>query len=263
MIDYIKYTVDGQTYELIDNGDGTWSTTANAPSVSGNYDLILEIAQGGVVTYIDSNDPRYDFYLYVILSAERIVYLQNYVPEFISEVEEFRKIYDTENLELDKLYAYIEKIKSDMFIVTASIETITRFESFMRIKGQGTLEQRKYYLISLLGKGSKLSETVIKGIANTITGSDCIIKFFSSNELDNPEHGQGLLRIQVLSPDNKKDYRYDDIAKAIKPMVPSHIKLLVVKYFATWRDIKGNFADWAAVKAMADWQTVKNYVPPQ
>jgi hypothetical protein len=67
----------------------------------------------------------------------------------------------------------------------------------------------------------------------------------------------------VLSPDNKKDYRYDDIAKALKSLVPGHIKLSVVKYFATWGDVKNNYADWATVKAMADWQTVKSYIPPQ
>ena len=72
------------------------------------------------------------------------------------------------------------------------------------------------------------------------------------------------MQVQVLSPDNNKDYRYDDIFRALKPMVPAHIKLLVIKYFATWEDIRNNFADWNAIAAnMADWQAVKNYIPPQ
>lgn len=263
MIDYIKYTIDGQTYELINNGDGTWSRQLEAPSVAGNYNLLLEISENGIVTYVDSEDPRYDFYLYVIESAERVIYLENYVPEFISGADEFKKIYETENVELDKLYALIEKTVSDMFIISASNEVITRFENFLGIKGQGTLEQRKYYIISLLGKGNKLSESVIKGIANAITGSDCIVKFFTADELDNPDPGQGLIRVQVLSPDNNKDYRYDDIARALKPLIPAHLKLLVIKYFALWEDVKNNFADWAAVAGMADWRAIKSYIPPQ
>lgn len=263
MIDYIKYTVNDKTYELINNGDGTWSRELEAPSVAGRYDLLLEIGQDGIITYIDSNDPRYDFYLYVITSAERVVYLQNYVPEFVSEADEFKKIYETENIELDKLYALIEKTISDMFIITASNEAVTRLENFLRIKSQGSLEQRKYFIISLLGKGNKLSESVIKGIANAITGSDCIVKFFTADEFDNPEPGQGLIRVQVLSPDNNKDYRYEDIARALKPLIPAHLKLMVLKYFALWEDIKNNFADWNAVASMSDWQSVKSYIPPQ
>lgn len=263
MIDYIKYKIDGQTYNLINNGDGTWTRNLNAPSAAGLYNLILEVGQQGIITYIDSGDPRYNFYLNVILSAERIVYLQDYVPIFMSETKELKELYDIENIEFDKLHAEIEKMKSDMFISTASIDSISRIETFMRIKGQGTLEQRKSYIMSLLQKGNKLSEKVIKDIANTITGSDCIVMFFGADDLSNPEIGNSVLRIQVLSPDNAKDYRYEDIAKAIKPLVPAHIKLVVVKFFATWGDIQSNFSDWNAVATMEDWQAVKSYIPPQ
>lgn len=263
MIDYIKYTIDGKTYELINNQNGTWSKQLNAPNVAGNYELLLEISENGIVTYIDSNDPRYDFYLFVIASAERVIYLQNYVPDFISSAKEFTKIYETENLELDKAFASIEKTVSDMFILSASSEVITRIENFIGIKGQGTLEQRKYFIISLLAKGSKLNEKVIKGIANTITGSNCIVTFFGADELDNPYPGYGLLQVQVLSPDNQKDWRYEDIFRALKPLTPAHIKLLVIKYFSTWEDIKNNFVGWDAVATnMEDWQTIKNYIPP-
>ena len=263
MIDYIKYKIDGQTYSLINNEDGTWTRSLNAPSAAGLYNLILEIGQQGIITYIDSGDPRYNFYLNVILSAERIIYLQDYVPTFMSETKELAELYDIENIEFDKLHAEIEKIKSDMFISTASIDSINRIENFMRIKGQGTLEQRKSYIMSLLQKGSKLSEKIIKDLTNTITGSDCIVMFFSADDLSNPEVGNSVLRIQVLSPDNSKDYRYEDITKTIKPLVPAHIKLVVVKFFATWNDIKNNFTDWNTVKSMTDWEAVKSYIPPQ
>lgn len=263
MIDYIKYTVDGKTYELINNNDEFWSKQLNAPSVSGNYSLLLEISENGTITYIDSSDSRYDFYLYVITSAERVIYLQKYVPEFMSEVDEFKKIYEAENLELDKSYTLIEKTVSDMFIISASNEAITRIENFIGIKGQGSLEQRKYYIISLLSKGNKLSETVIKGIANAVTGSDCMVRFFTADELDNPMLGQGLIRVQVLSPEINKDYRYEDIFRALRPLVPAHLKLLVIKYFSLWKDIKDNYADWAAVASAADWHTIKNYIAPQ
>jgi hypothetical protein len=81
--------------------------------------------------------------------------------------------------------------------------------------------------------------------------------------MDNPEPGHGFLRIQVLSPDNNKDYRYEDIARALKPLIPAHLKLSIIKYFATWGDIKFNFSNWNTVAAMPDWNAVKQYIPPQ
>jgi len=263
MIDYIKYTIDGETYDLINSGDGTWSKSLDAPDVAGNYNLVLEVSENGISTIIDSSDPRYEFYLDVIETTEEKVHLQNYVPEFLTDILEFNLIYEIENKELDELYSEIEKFKGDMFIKTASAEKITQLETFLRSKGQGTLSQRKDYLLSLFRKGKKINEGSIKEIANTITGSDCIVTFFGSDELNNPDLGYGLLRVQVLSPENNKNYRYDDIFRTLKPLVPGHIKLLVIKYFALWDDIKSNFNDWNTVKAKTDWQAVKSYIPPQ
>lgn len=263
MIDYIKYMINGIRYDLVSNGDGTWSKDRAAPSVAGNYSLTIEISENGIITYIDSSDQRYNTYLDIIVSTERVAYLENLVPDHVKEIEEFKVIYNTENLLFDKQYADIEKVKSDIFIVSASKEAIERREKFIGIKGQGVLEQRKSFLISLNRKGNKLSEISIKNITNAITGSDCIVTFFASDELVNPEQGFGYLRVQVLSPDVQKNYRYEDIARALRPLIPSHIKLAVIKYFATWDDIYENHVDWITVLAMENWQAIKDYIPPQ
>ena len=99
MIDYIKFTIDGRTYELINNGDGTWSKSLDAPDVTGVYDLLLEVKQGDSVVFIDSSDPRYSFYLEVIKEAERQVNLIRYIPPVLQDVLELNVIFDAENLE--------------------------------------------------------------------------------------------------------------------------------------------------------------------
>jgi hypothetical protein len=253
--------VDGRTYQLIDNGDGTWSKEADAPEVSGNYSLLFEISENGIISFLDSADDRYTTYLRIIEGIERKVFLINYLPDFLQDIFEYNVIFDIENLKLDKLNSEVEKIKNDMFIKTASNDAITRLESFLRIKGQGTLEQRKSYLVSLIQKGKKLNEQKIRDIANTITGSDCIITFYGADELNNPEFGYSLLMIQVLSPDNNKDYRYEDIARALKPLVPGHLKLLVIKFYATWFDVISSYASWLELKSAADWQLIKDHIP--
>ncbi|MDF2857966.1 MAG: hypothetical protein K0Q87_3817, partial [Neobacillus sp.] len=138
--------------------------------------------------------------------------------------------------------------------------SVSRVESFFGIKGLGTLEQRKNYLISLNQKGNKLNVSAIRNIVNSISGSDCIV-FFGSEEESNSDRAYGLLRIQVLSPDSTKNYRYADIARALAPLVPSHIKLSVIKYFATWGDILDDFSNWAAISAKEDWRVVREYIP--
>lgn len=263
MIDYIKYTVDGKTYELINNNDGTWSRSVNAPSVVGLYNLLLEIGQGDSIVYIDSSDSRYNFYLQVIEEIERNVNLIRYLPPILQDVLEFNVIFDAENIELDYFYDSVKRVELDAFIRTASAKKITRLENFLRFKGLGTLEQRRTYLLSLYRKGWKLNEGNIKQIVNTITGSECFVTFYGSDEANNPQQGYGLLLVQVLSPENNKDYRYEDIFRALRPLVPGHLKLIVVKYFATWNDVKTNFADWKAIKNLSSWNDVKNYIPPQ
>lgn len=216
-----------------------------------------------MVDYIDNRCPIYNMYLNVITTDERRNHLERYIPEFIADIEEFKIIYNTENISFDKLDTNIDGVISDVFISTSSNDAITRYENFLNIKGVGTLEQRRCYIRSLLQKGNKLNEKSIKDIVNAITGSDCIVHFFGGDELDNPEPGNSLLRVQVLSPDNYRDYRYEDIVRVIKPLVPEHIKLSVVRFFATWEDVYNNFAGWSAIKNLKSWEEVKKYIPPQ
>lgn len=261
MIDYIKYTLDGKTYDLVNNEDGTWSKEATAPSVVGYYHVVITISENRVISQLSSKDPRYNELLEVILGRERTVFLQDLVPDHVSSILEISAIYETENIDFDELYASKDRIINDAFITTASNDAIARQEKFIRIVPEGTLEQRKMYLISMNSRGSKLNEPNIKAIANTITGSDCLVTFFASEELNNPEKGLGLLKIQVLSPDGR-DYRYEDIERALRPLVPAHIKLTVVKYFSLWKDVHDNFADWNVVKAFGTWDALKSYIPP-
>lgn len=265
MINYIKYTIDGKTYSLINNGDGTWYRDEYAPSIAGNYLLTFEICENGISTTVDSSNSLslYETYLQVVVEAERTVFMEKLIPDFIAEINEFKVIYGIENKSFDILNANIEKIKTDAFITTASNDAITRIETFIGIEAIGSLEQRKSYLKSLLQKRNKINESVIKGIANAITGSDCIITFFGSDELGNPEPGNSLLRVRVLTPDTTKDYRYGDIERALKNLIPAHIKLAVIRYYALWDDIVSNFNDWESVKNVGSWRNIRDFIPPQ
>src|SRR5690606_31883859 len=95
------------------------------------------------------SDPRYDMYLRVIQEIERKVDLIQYLPRFMHNILEFKVLFDAKNVELDFIYNEIDKILLDSFIQTASIERITQLENFLRMKGQGSLEQRRSFLLSI------------------------------------------------------------------------------------------------------------------
>lgn len=260
-MDYIKYTVDGKA-SYLENVGGKWVETLSVPYMQGAYDFTLELNKDGRVTYIESNDPRINMKLDVREMAPNTIDLLNYLPEFMQEIKEFKEIVQAENVVFNILSNDIEYFLNQLFIDSASPETVFRFENFLGIKGEGTLDQRKSYILALIKKGDKLNEKSIKTIVDTITGSEAIVTFYAINEVNSPKNGHAVLLVQVLSPDNNKDYKYDDIQRALQPLVPAHIDLMVIKYFSTWQNVKDNYLDWGAAAQAASWQEINDYIPP-
>lgn len=261
-MEYVKYTVDGKTVYL-ENINGVWTKSMNAPNEPGIYNLELEASNGTNTTFIDSTDPRYNFKLNVLGEYKTNINLLKYLPEEIANIKEFEIIMDIESPYISRLYEDIDKFADNILLDTMPIDKVKRFEDFLGIIGEGTLEQRKSYIKALIKKGNKLSENSIKTVIKTITGSNAIIKFYSGNEGDAPIPGQGTLNVQVLSPDPNINYKFDDIIRVIEPLMPAHIKLLLMKYFSTWRDIINAYGSWNDIKENAtSWEVVRNYIPP-
>lgn len=188
--------------------------------------------------------------------------LIEYLPDFLKDIDEFKVIMSAETKQFYKLLNEIESNLDNNFIDFMTLETMIRIETFLGIVGEGTLEQRKSYLKALIRKGYKLSETSIKAIVKSITGGLCVVTFFAGNDSLNHSPGQGTLRVQVLSPDYSVDYKFDDILRAIAPYMPAHIKLNIIKYFATWENISIDFQTWDLLKqSKSTWQDIYNYIP--
>lgn len=263
MIDYIKYTINGKTYSITNKGDNVWEADPKSPSVIGNYNLIFEVSEDGAVSFIDSSNPQYEVYLKLIENIQKTYNIKEYLPYYYSDIEEFNILCEIENEELDNIRHEVDKLKSDRFISTYPPDMLEEVERFFGIKSIGSISQRKRYLKSLFQTGVKLNKSMIEGVVKSITGSDCITVFFGADELNNPEPGTGIIRVQVLSPDTTTDYRYEDIHRSLQLLVPAHLKLMVVKYFATWQDIKNDFDTWESVASLlSTWNDVKSYVSP-
>ena len=259
----VIYTVNGKADCLMRNHD-IYSKTQTAPSEPGNYDGTVKVTRDGRSTVISSRDPRFDFALKVNEEVPYCVDLKQYLPEFMTELAEIKALLAVEERALDQVKYESEKIIDNNFLKTATEDAIERIEKFLGVMPSGTLQQRKDYLSVLYLNGVKTNKIRIEEIVKNITGGDVMMKFYASDEPDNPNRGHGYLEVKVMSPSLSKDYNFDNIARTIKPLIAAHLKLSIRKWFATWEDIKQAYANWEGIKKNAtSWDSVYTYTPPR
>lgn len=264
MIASSNYSIDGNIYDLNKGEGDTWSDINQAPDDAGLYPVGVSVSnEVGQTSYIDNTSSKFNLNVMVRDEVSNNINLINYIPEYLRDIREFKLIMEGESQKFNELYFIKDKTLDMQFVDYMDIEAITRYENFLGIIGQGTLEQRRAYIRALYIKGDKLSEFSIKAVVKSITGGKALVKFFGGDEVLNPNPGQGTLRVQVLSPDPNINYKFDDIIRAIAPYMPAHIKLNLIKYFSTWGDIKQAYTDWQAIKKASNWEELYNYIPPQ
>lgn len=182
--------------------------------------------------------------------VERDSNIISYLPEFLQNVQELKELCFTEDIQLDILCQHIQNILADTFVLQASEEKIAQWESFLKIAPNGTLDQRKSYILSLMRGSGKLTEAAIQSIVQAINSTGAIVELKDSS-----------IVIKVLPPLPGLDYLYDDIGQALRPRVPAHLGLQIVRYYVDWATIKSNFSGWGAIKEFESWDAVRNYVP--
>lgn len=264
MITKAEYTIDGNTKDLKRESPSTWKDTSKAPEKYGRYPATIALENGaGQRTEISSSDPRFNVTLVVESKNDLKFDMLELLPEYLQDIKEFKLIMETETQKFNDLYTNMDRSVEAHLIDSMPVEILTRFETFLGIVGEGTIEQRRAYIKALYTKGDKLSETSIKAVVKSITGGKAVVKFFAGGDALNPTPGQGTLRVQVLSPDPNVNYKFDDIIRALAPYMPAHIKLDLIRYFSTWEDIKQAYISWENIMGQENWQTLYNYIPPQ
>ena len=175
--------------------------------------------------------------------------LIEYLPNYLHDVKEFNAIFDAEDLQFKVLFPLIESIFDETIIMNCSEERLSQWEQALGVEVMGTLEERRYYVKALLRGNGKLNEAKIKTIVEAFTGGDAIVTFEDST-----------LIVKVLPPNNGEVYRFPDVERALKPLIPAHIGLSVVRHYSTWGDIKNSITSWEAVSNLSDWDEVRNWI---
>lgn len=252
---YVKVTVDNRDIFLEQQHDGTWETRTKAPSYAGVYPVTVEIqGDSGQIVYFGYDDETLGEFLKLIVEGKSIsgTRLLGYLPPVIQDYQEIKEIMESQGNEVDRLLDSMNIIISDSFILESSESRIEEWEKRLKISPNGTLSQRRSFILSVLRGIGKLNEQKIKNMVRAFTGGDATITFSES-----------VLDVKILPPANGDVYLFPDVERALLPRIPSHIELMVRRWYSSWNDVKNNYVDWNAILTMGSWGEVKKYIPPQ
>ena len=251
MIRTMTAKVNNQIITFTSSNGVDWIVKSVAPDTEGVYPITLTVTttNGAVHTYT-TNDAEFGQYLNLYVT-NRTSNLIKYLPHFLQEVMEFQELFHPIDDEIDILFPYIESIFAEAIIMYCSEERIKEWERDLHIVPTGTLDERRLFIKAMLRGSGKLNEAKIKSVVDAFTGGDAIVTFEDSTII-----------VKILPPNNGETYRFPDVERALKPLIPAHLGLSVVRYYSTWADIKNNYSSWEAIATAEDWNEIKNWIAP-
>ena len=173
----------------------------------------------------------------------------DYLPEYLHEFREFEAIFEVEDAELDKLKAEIVMALESQFILSAPIERIELWERFLGINAVGSIENRRAYILSLFRGGNKLNEQSIKDIVMALSGNAALVSFRNS-----------VIEVRVLAPKTLQ-FLFSDIERTLRPRIPAHLDISVMKHYGDWQDVKDWHKDWAEIKnELENWNELRRKI---
>lgn len=250
MIKSVATKIDGKTITLLSPDEVNWYVSSIAPNKEGVYPVTLTVkTDKNVYTYTTDHKKIGDYLkLYVSDYNSKLI---EYLPQYLREVREFKEIFDSEDIQLNILCPLMESIFNEVLVMQCSEERLSQWEKALSVTPTGTVEERRYFIKALLRGSGKLNENKIKSIVEAFTDGEALVSFENS-----------VINVKVLPPNNGEVYRFPDVERALKPLVPAHLGLSVMRYYSTWGDIKNNFGSWDTVKQSENWNEVKNYIAP-
>lgn len=177
--------------------------------------------------------------------------LITYLPQFLQEIAEYKVLFDSLDIEVEKLKNGVMYAIDQASIMNCDENRAQEWENFLRITPQGDLYQRKLYIVATLTTVGKLNKTKIESIVNIYTnGGGAEVTFEEST-----------IKVLVKPPAGGEIFRFDDIERTLEKMKPAHLALTVTRFYSRYPDIAEKFATYQALKdGFEDYEALKNYV---
>lgn len=255
---YVQITVDGVLYTLRQTASGDWTVTNRAPYVSGEYPItVTGTTESGQVINIDVDDPDLAKALILIvtegstISGER---MKEYYPQAIRQILEFQALIKAEGFEIDFLKNDIELSVNEAYLTTMGEDRVKSWEKALGIisSSDESLDDRRETVVARIRGQGKLNTALIDAIVGAFTGG------VATSYIEN-----STLIIKIQPPPESKEYKFRNVVQELSKKIPAHLGITVTRDYATWGEVKANFADWNAINQLESWEELLIYKAPQ
>lgn len=99
--------------------------------------------------------------------------LIEYLPKFMQDIREFKELFSTEDIEIEKLNAAIEKITDEVIVKRAQDYGLTRYEKiYNTVNTSSDLEIRRLNILSKMNNRTPFTMKWLEGKLNEMVGED-------------------------------------------------------------------------------------------
>ena len=179
--------------------------------------------------------------------------MNEYYPDVVRAIEEFRGIIDTEYPEFEKLEGDRENVIKDAYLLTMDENRIIEWEKMLNIApiAGSTIDDRRDTVIARIRGQGKLNQEMISNIVNTFTGGTAKSYFEDST-----------LFVEITPPPENKQFLFENVKQELEKKIPAHINLRVARNYYQWGEVKETCETWQDVYDTFDtWANVCLYVP--
>lgn len=144
--------------------------------------------------------------------------LINYLPQFMQEYLELRKIVDAEQPEIDFLWNSAEGVFADQFITEATENGIARWESMLGVspKATDTLDERRFRILTLLNQELPYTLRKLEQTLTNLCGADGYFVEVKAAEY----HVE--VKLALANESN-----YEEVKKILYKMIPANLTHVV------------------------------------
>ena len=255
---FVKVTVDGRTYTLVKQIDGTWVITNQAPRSVGDYLMTVTlVTENGQEIELDTEDEELRKAVTLLVregATESGSRMLDYYPQAIKQILEFQALTNAEGYEVDFLKSDIQMVGADAWLKTMGELRTAEWEKALKITPsyEDSLDDRRERIVATLRGRGKLNTSLINSVVSAYT-----------NGVATSYIEDGVLYIQIEPPPNNKQFKFTNVEETLKNLVPAHLGLVVTRNYANWCEIMANYANWNSIKQLNNWEELMLYIAPQ
>lgn len=179
--------------------------------------------------------------------------MNNYYPQVIHAIEEFRSIIDSEYPEFEDLSIAKDRVIDDAYLLTMSEVRIEQWEKILGIRPMedSSISDRRETIVARIRGQGKLNTELINSIVNAFTGGTA-----------NSWVEDSTLYVEITPPPNNKQFKFANVEQELGKKIPAHLGFHVRRRYLEWGDVKNSYKTWQTVKdSFTNWNDVYLFTP--